>query len=191
MIIWIYVLSIFHRKKQSFFFFFVGSVGLFVFLFLIFEPILTAPLAKLVCYLTGGVGKITGMFSAFASYGILFIDESRGGPVSLYIDFECAGLVEILVFISLIAFFQAYKWKERIVMGILGVISIIATNVLRLSVICVMIHFMGNEIYYLAHTIVGRLVFYLITIIIYFYVFTRRQIKVQRVGEFEYNDKAD
>lgn len=164
---------------------------MFIFLFAIFEPILTAPLAKLVCYLTGIVGRLSGIFSAFASYGILFIEESEGGPVSLYVDFECAGLVEILVFLSLLTFFQAYKWHEKIVVGILGVLGIAAANILRLSIICTMIHFMGNEIYYLAHTIVGRLVFYLFTIILYFYVFTRRQIKIQRVGEFAYNDKTD
>lgn len=161
---------------------------MFVFAFTIFEPILTAPLAKLVCYLTGAMGRLLGMFSAYASYGILFIEESEGGPVSLYVDFECAGLVEILVFLSLLTFFQAYKWREKIIVGILGIAAILAANILRLMIICIMIHFMGNEVYYLAHTIVGRMVFYLFTIMLYFYVFTRRQIKHQRVGEFDYND---
>lgn len=187
-IIWAYVIGIFYRKKQSFFFFVVGCVGLFVFLFIILEPILTAPLAKLVCYLTGLVGRMTGIFSAYSSYGILFI-EAESGPVSLYVDFECAGLVELLVYVCLLLFFQAYKWYEKILVGIAGILGIIAANVLRLVVICVIIHFGGNSVYYLAHTIVGRLVFYLFTITLYFYVFTRRQIRQQRVGEFQYNDK--
>lgn len=188
MVIWLYAINVFRRRKQSFFYFFGGSVGMFIFSFIILEPVLTAPLAKLVCYLTGALGKMLGTFSAYASYGILFIEESEGGPVSLYVDFECAGLVEILVFLSLLTFFQAYKWHEKIVVGILGIIAIISANVLRLMIICMMIHLMGNRVYYLAHTIVGRMVFYLFTIILYFYVFTRRQIKHQRVGEFEYND---
>lgn len=190
MVIWAYAIGVFYRKKQSFFFFFVGCVGLFVFLFIICEPILTAPLAKVVCYLTGLVGKMTGIFSAYSSYGILFI-EAESGPVSLYVDFECAGLVEILVYICLLLFFQAYKWHEKLLVGVAGVVGIVATNVLRLVVICIIIHFGGNKVYYLAHTIVGRFVFYLFTITLYFYVFTRRQIKQQRVGEFEYNDKND
>lgn len=189
-VIWAYAIGVFYRKKQSFFFFFVGCVGLFVFLFIILEPVLTAPLAQMVCYLTGLVGKLTGIFSAYSSYGILFI-EAESGPVSLYVDFECAGLVEILVYVCLLLFFQAYKWSEKLVVGLIGVVGIIAANVLRLVVICMIIHFGGNKMYYLAHTIVGRIVFYLFTIILYFYVFTRRQIRQQRVGEFEYNDKND
>jgi len=190
MIIWIYALSIFRRKQQFFFSFLVGAVGLFIFLFVILEPVLTVPLARIVCYLTGWVGRLTGMFESYVSYGILFI-ENINGPVSLYIDFECAGLVEILVFLSLLIFFQAYKWYEKLWVGIVGVLIVIGANVLRLTVICIMVHLYGNEIYYLAHTIVGRLVFYVIAILLYFYVFTRRQVRQQRVGDFQYNDKTN
>jgi len=66
-----------------------------------------------------------------------------------------------------------------------------AANILRLTIICIMIHVFGNEIYYLAHTIVGRMVFYVLTLLLYFHVFTRRQIKQQRVGDFSYNDEAE
>ena len=89
---------------------------------------------------------------------------------------------------SLLIFFQAYNWKEKIVIGFLGVVGVLFANVLRLTIICVMIHIGGNDIYYLAHTIVGRMVFYLFAITLYFYVFTRRQIRQQRIGEFSYND---
>lgn len=190
-IAWIYILSIFKRKNLSFFYFLVGSVGLFVFLFVILEPFATVPLAKLVCSLTGLVGEATGIFTAYSSYGILFIENVVGGPVSLYIDFECAGLVEILVYVSLLLFFTAYSWYEKIWVGFLGILAIMAANVLRLTAICIMIYVGGNEVYYLAHTIVGRLLFCLFAIMIYFYVFTRRQIKQQRVGEFSYNEKVD
>lgn len=190
-IIWIYVLSIFKRKKQGFFFFLLGSVGTFLFSFVILYPILTEPLARLVCDITGMVGRLTGIFKAYSSYGILFIENVTGGPVSLYVDFECAGLVENLVFLSLLLFFPAYKWYEKIWVGAVGVIGVMAANVLRLTIICIMIHVWGNEMYYLAHTIVGRLVFYVLSIMLYFYIFTRRQIKRQQVGEFSYNDKTN
>lgn len=188
---WMYILSIFKRKGLAFFSFFVGSVGFFLFAFVILFPILSAPMERLVCDLTGIVGNMSGIFTAYSSYGVLFIENEVGGPVSLYVDFECAGLVENLVFLSLVLFFPAYRWYEKIWVGILGVIVIMAANVLRLNVICIMIHIFGNDIYYLAHTIVGRMVFYVISIMLYFYVFTRRQVKQQRVGEFEYNDKIN
>ncbi len=188
---WVYLLSVFKRKKQSFFFFLTGSVGLFIALFVLLEPVLTAPLAKTVCYLTGVVGKLTGIFKAYSSYGILFIENVVGGPVSLYVDFECAGMVEILVYVSLIVFFPVYKWYQKIWVGALGTVALIAANIFRLTLICIMIHIFGNEVYYLAHTIIGRMVFYVFTLWLYFYVFTRQQIKQQRVGDFAYNDEMD
>jgi len=190
-IVWIYILSIFKRKKLAYFSFLFGSVGMFVFLFVILYPLLTMPLTKFVCDLTGIIGNATGIFKAYSSYGILFIENIEAGPVSLYIDFECAGLVENLVFLSLLTFFPAYKWFEKIWIGIVGVLAVMSANVLRLTVICIMIHMWGNDVYYLAHTIVGRLLFYLLSISLYFYVFTRRQIRKQRVGEFEYNGEND
>ena len=120
--VWIWMLSIFKRRDMSFFFFLVGGVGFFLFAFNILEPVLTAPLARLVCWLTGLVGRLTGIFTAYASYGILFIQESKGGPISLYVDFECAGLVEILVYLSLLLFYQAYKWYEKLWIAPVGVL---------------------------------------------------------------------
>jgi len=190
LVVWLYILSVFKRRKQAFFYFLVGGVGLFLFAFTILEPLLTAPLAKFVCILTGLVGRGLRMFTAYASYGILFIENAHG-PISLYVDFECAGLVEILVYLSLLVFFPAYKLHEKIWVGLLGVVGIMAANILRLTTICILIHLYGNEIYYLAHTIIGRLIFYLLAIMLYFYVFTRRQIRKQKVGEFQYDDKAN
>lgn len=186
-IIWLYVLTVFKRKKLAYFSFLFGCVGMFAFLFVILYPVLTLPLTRFVCDLTGIVGNAIGVFTAYSSYGILFIENVEAGPVSLYVDFECAGLVENLVFLSLLTFFPAYKWFEKIWIALAGVLVIMSANVIRLTVICILIHFGGNDVYYLAHTIVGRLLFYAVSISLYFYVFTRRQIGHQRVGEFDYN----
>lgn len=188
--LWIYILSVFGRKKLEFFRFLTGSVGMFLFLFFILEPVLTAPLARMVCWLTGWVGKLLGSFKAYSSYGILFI-ENANGPVSLYVDFECAGLVEILVFLSLITFFAVYTTAQKFLVGFLGTLWIILSNIIRLTVICCIIHVWGNESYYLAHTIVGRVVFYGLSVMMYFYVFTRSQVRKQKVGEFQYDEKND
>jgi len=187
-IAWIYLLTVFKRKKFDFFYFVVGSVGAFFYSFFLLQPIITAPLARLVCYITGLLGNATGMFQAYSDYAILFI-ENIDGPISLYVDFECAGLVEILVFFVLVWFYAVYNWRQKVAISFGGVLWIMASNVLRLFVICSMIHIWGNEIYYMAHTIVGRILFYGLSMCLYFYVFTRAQIKKQRVGGFGYDVK--
>ena len=184
-IIWIYLLTIFKRKKLSFFFFFVGSIGMFLFLFFILQPIVTPYLCQVVCWLAGMVGNLFGIFKPYSSYNILFI-ENQNGPVSLYVDFECAGLIEMLVFISLLTFFDLYTVKQKILMSLEGILWITFANITRLFLIGCTVHFFGNESYYFAHTIVGRMVFYGMSVWFYFHTFTKAQVLKQKVGEFDY-----
>ena len=81
--------------------------------------------------------------------------------------------------------------KEKICISLIGAVWIITANIIRLFSICVIINQFGNESYYMAHTIVGRLIFYALSIVLYFYVFTRAQIRKQRVGDFGYDSEAD
>lgn len=186
--VWIYVLTVFKRKQLDFFYFLLGSIGVFLFSFVLLRNILTQILTTLTCYLTGLLGNALGFFKAYTSHSILFV-ENADGPISLYVDFECGGVIEILVFVSLIFFFAVYNLKEKIGISLLGTIWIIAANVIRLFSICLIIHLFGNESYYVAHTIVGRLLFYALSIILYFYVFTRAQIRRQRIGDFGYDSE--
>ena len=188
-VVWIYILTVFKRKKLDFFYFLIGSVGTFLFSFLVLRDIMTSVMTRVTCYLAGLFGNALGIFKAYTAHSILFIDNADG-PISLYVDFECGGVIEILVFVSLIFFFAVYSLKEKILVSLAGILWIMAANVLRLFSICLIINWFGNESYYMAHTIVGRLIFYALSITLYFYVFTRAQIRKQRVGEFGYDSEV-
>lgn len=182
---WIYLLSILARGKLDFWYFCVGSIGLFIFMMLWIQPIVTTPLSKMVAATAGIFGKINGMFQSYFEYGILFIQREEE-VVSLYIDYECSGIIEIMAFCSLLCFFSVYRFYEKVIVSISGIIVIFFSNVLRLLVICTMIYIFGNKVYYLAHTIFGRFVFYFLSIALYFYVFTKPQIVRQKIGSFKY-----
>lgn len=188
-IVWIYILTVFKRKKLEFFYFLIGSIGTFLFSFALLRNVLTKILTTLTCYLTGLLGNALGIFKAYTSHSILFVENAEG-PISLYVDFECGGVIEILVFLSLVWFFAVYKVKEKFAISLIGIVWIIAANIIRLFSICLIINQFGNESYYVAHTIVGRMIFYALSIILYFYVFTRAQIRKQRVGEFGYDSEV-
>lgn len=53
-------------------------------------------------------GKITGMFSAYYKYGVVFVD-SRAGAISLLIDFECSGFGKLWPLFVITRLFQAYS----------------------------------------------------------------------------------
>lgn len=186
-LVWLYLLSVFKRGKLDFFCYITGSVGVFVFLIIWIRPYVTKGLIQLVTSVSGVLGKMSGVFEAYRDYSILFVEnQATKEAISLYVDYECSGVIEMMVFISLLAFFQVYEVWQRIIIGVLGCIAIFFSNVGRIFIICFMIKIGGNEVYYFAHTIVGRLFFYVLTVLLYYYVFTYAQIKKQKVGGFSY-----
>ena len=155
-LIWIYILSVFSRAKMHAWKFMWGSLGLFVIMMITVQPVLTMPLARCVAALAGVVGNITGTFIAYFKYGIIFISSGLTS-VTLRIDFECSGIIEIMAFISLLAFFNVYNFSEKVMVGIGGFCYIMVCNALRIVMICLSVYFFGMDAYYIVHTFVGRI----------------------------------
>lgn len=185
LVVWGYILHVMKKAELKAWKFFWGSCGLFILMMIFVRPFFTESLARTVVSLAGILGKWTGMYSSYFKYGVIFID-SVSGSISLLIDFECSGILEIMAFIALLAFYEVYSVYERILISIIGIAYIILANAFRIFIICAVIHFNGISAYNVAHTIIGRIVFYTLSIILYFYVFTKGQIRRQRVGGFSY-----
>ncbi len=184
-IIWVYVLTVLKRCKLDFWLYLVGSVGMFLLCLVWLEPILVVPLQKAVAVVSGMLGELTGVFDSYFQKGMLFI-QNGGNSLSLYIDFECSGIIETMAFLALLWFFPVYRFHEKIVVSIGGILSIFLFNVLRIYLICILIYFFGDGIYFYAHTVFARIFFYICTIMLYFLVFTKSHIIRQKVGAFHY-----
>ncbi len=189
LIIWVYLLTVLSRAKLAFFKFLAGSVGMFIFMMITIQPYVTIPLAKAVAASTGLIGDLTGMFYSYYQYSLIFIEHGMDS-ISLYIDYECSGVIELMAFSALLWFFPIYNSVEKIVLNIAGIMWIFASNIIRLTVICMLVYIFGNNIFFFAHAIFGRIIFYGLSIILYFYVFTRSQIIKQKVGKFSYGNTA-
>lgn len=184
--IWIFLLHILRKADLKFWRYVLGAAGFFLIAMIFFMPFLTEILSQIVALISSIPGKITGAYSAYYRYGTIMI-TSVSGTLTLKIDFECSGIIEILAFLALLVFYQVYTVWERVWVGILGVLYIVIVNSLRITVICFMISYGGVGMFHLAHTYVGRLIFYSLSILLYFYVFTRPQIIKQKVGSFKYD----
>lgn len=187
LVVWLYILHVTKKAKLSFWHFLWGSAGLFVIIFVGFKDVLTQPMANIVAAVAGIVGKMTGVFEPYYKYGIIFV-ESAKDSITLKIDFECSGIIEITAFLSLLIFFNVYSRYEKVIIGCIGTVYIIVANALRIILICLIIHFKGVDYYYISHALIGRIFFYILSIILYFYVFTKAQIISQKVGGFGYVD---
>lgn len=184
-IVWVYVLTVLKRCKLDFWLYLVGSVGMFLLCLVWLEPVLVVPLQKAVAVVSGMLGELTGVFDSYFQKGMLFI-QNGGNSLSLYIDFECSGIIETMAFLALLWFFPVYRFYEKIVVSFAGILAIFLFNVLRIYLICILIYFFGDEIYFYAHTVFARIFFYICTIMLYFFVFTKSHIIRQKVGAFHY-----
>ena len=189
-VVWVYILTVLHRAKLPFFKFLEGSVGMFLILMATLQPIITVPLQKAVAASTGIIGDMTGMFYSYYQYSLIFVEHGFSS-ISMYIDYECSGVIELLAFSSLVWFFPLYNFIEKAVVNIAGILWIFASNILRLTVICIMVYVFGNDIFFFAHAIFGRIIFYGLTVMLYFHVFTRPQIMRQKVGKFSYAEHTE
>lgn len=183
--LWLYVLGVFRRAELYAWRFLWGSMGLFILLMVGVRPWLTRPLARYVCAMAGVIGRLSGTFTAYFKYGILYIPVEESS-ITLQVDFECSGVIEIMAFLSLLAFFNVYRTSEKVLVGLMGFAYIMVCNALRIAIICLSVHLLGMDAYYVMHTFVGRIVFYLFSVWLYFYVFTKPQVVQMKVGRFSY-----
>ena len=189
-LVWIYLLSVFTRGKLYFYQFIWGSVGLFVFMMMWIQPVAIRPLTNLVCSAAGVAGRMTGFYESYSEYSMLFVQHGSEA-ISLCIDYECSGIIEMMAYVSMLAFFRVYDWMQRIILSVLGCMMIFFANIIRLFVIGTTIYYFVNDAYYIAHTIVGRIIFYALSVILYYYIFTKSQIVKQKIGGFHYAKNTD
>ena len=91
-IIWIYVLTVLKRGKLEFWYFIAGSVGLFIYMLILVEPVILAPLQKAVSAVAGMFGDMTGIYESYFNKNVIFISTGDTN-LSMYIDYECSGMM--------------------------------------------------------------------------------------------------
>jgi len=98
------------------------------------------------------------------------------------IDIENSGLLEVCIIFGLIAFYPVYKIGKRLLIAVVGVVSVYIINLLRLVVVISLIHWGGRNWSFVAHTVVGRLIFFILVIALYWQLMTRPTLK--KLGEY-------
>ncbi|MDO4499859.1 MAG: exosortase family protein XrtG [Erysipelotrichaceae bacterium] len=185
--VWQYSLHVFKRSELYFWRFLFGAMGMFGLIVVVLFPVLTEPLSRSVAALAGIFGRMTDWCTTYFRYGIIFIEAKRD-TLSLMIDMECSGIIEISVFVSLITFFDVYRTYEKVIVAIIGFLTIELANAFRIILIASITHFFGMSSYYVAHTFIGRIFFYFCSIVLYFYIFTKPQIIRMKVGNIVYGN---
>ncbi len=181
-ITWFFVFLVFRNSKMYFFKFLAGSVGIFTICMIFFMPYLEGVLNGLISNTLGVIGKSISVFEVFKENSIISID-TRDGIVSMVINYECSGVIEMLVFTSLAFFFPFGGVIRKTLSLILGNIYIFIANIIRIIFIALAVKAFGASSYYLVHTLLARILFFGLTVLLYYYTFTSTQLRYQKVGE--------
>lgn len=99
------------------------------------------------------------------------------------IDIECSGLLESCVLLGLLWFFPISSFKQKIKQTIMGLAALFIINLIRLYTIVAVISAYGRNAMYIAHTLIGRLVFFFLAVMVYWYLFTRPSLSQARRNE--------
>lgn len=183
---WLYVLSVLKRIGWSSAYVVLGVVGTFFIIISLANNNVISFLMRLNTSGAGVVGMLTGFYTVAPTLGIIHIVSGQSA-INLFITYECSALIELAAYIALVLFFPFFKnLQQRLKLLGFGVIYLLLANMLRLTVTALIIHFLGLPSLIWAHVIVGRLIFYVLTIILYFYVFTRSQVLHIKIGRFDF-----
>jgi exosortase family protein XrtG len=91
---------------------------------------------------------------------IVLIPEATGWT-GIGIGIECSTLIESFALTGLVMFYPRLTSQERVSRTAIGLLATYALNMLRLVVIVIMIMAWGKPVVMLAHAFVGRLIFFL------------------------------
>ncbi|CAM3668590.1 exosortase family protein XrtG [Weissella cibaria] len=183
---WLYVLSVLKRIGWSAAYVVLGVVGTFFIIISLANNNVISFLMRLNTSGAGVVGMLTGFYTVAPTLGIIHIVSGQSA-INLFITYECSALIELAAYIALVLFFPFFKnLQQRLKLLGFGVIYLLLANMLRVTVTALIIHFLGLPSLIWAHVIVGRLIFYVLTIILYFYVFTRSQVLHIKIGRFDF-----
>lgn len=131
-------------------------------------------------YIGNGLGIPTKVFFNAPGTLLVLIVYQKAGWTAVEVDIECSGLLESIVFIGLVLFFRGLPWVRKMWYISVGLMFTFIVNLLRIVVIVVMITHFGKGAIYLAHTVVGRAVFFALVINLYWYTFTRTTMETLR-----------
>jgi exosortase family protein XrtG len=164
----------------------LGSVGIAFWVILAgrellaLDRLLAVQVAYCVDVLASWVGVPTRTFDRAPGVLMVLVISQDVGWTMLQVGVESSGLLEIGVLTGLLSVYPGWSVQRRFTLIIIGVTLTMVANVLRVLVIVAMLHLLGKEALLLAHTFVGKVIFFVFMVSIYWFLITRPTI--QTVG---------
>jgi exosortase family protein XrtG len=137
------------------------------------------PLGDLQGSLLVGIGKALGSRFEMLAPATLLVPDPTGWSV-LQIGLECSTLIEASVFAGLLLFYPRLPPRDRALRLGAGLGATFLINLARLAVIIGMVMILGKPAVPWAHAVVGRMVFFVGIVIVYWRMLTLPTLRLVR-----------
>lgn len=170
-----------YKKRLTYFGFLLGSIGGFIFsIYFLREPAYEA-IAKILTTFLAFIGNATNSFVSYIHTSTVTVFRQTES-LSIFISYECSGVIELFVFINLLLFIPMYKTAQKAKYLFIGISYIIGSNLIRLLYIIYSTKMMGNDFFFLNHIVIGRILYFALIIALYYVIFTKPHIKLKKEG---------
>lgn len=123
-----------------------------------------------------GVGALVGLptqtFAGAPGTLLVLVSDQRVGWTALSIGVESSGLLELGVVIAIVAWFPGWSLGKRLRLICIGVVATYLANLARVLLIALMLHHLGKGVLVLAHTYLGKALFFILIVAILWRVLT-------------------
>ena len=106
-----------------------------------------------------------------------FVGHDNGWTM-VRVTVECSSLLETGVISGMVGFYPAWSVRKRFMLVALGITAAFVANIVRLAIIIWILNLFGKDSLFIAHTIVGRAVFFVLIIAIFWYMITLPTMRV-------------
>lgn len=180
-LIWLVITIFFYQQRIWVFYYMWGAVGLTCVLVLLLsgsfvEYWLEQQTSIILHHVLGYFDIITYVFDKTPGT-LLVLMKMDNNWTTLDIDIENSGILEMCIGSGLILFYPVYSRVKKVFVTIAGLGAVYVFNLVRLVVVIFTIHTWGRNMNFIAHTLVGRLLFFVLVIALYWQILTRPTLK--------------
>jgi exosortase family protein XrtG len=187
-LVWLLAVVFLRYYRIWLLYYIVGAVGCAYWLILLcgtvlgLDSLLAHTVAWMVHFLSNLIAIPTRIFEGSPGLLLVMVIAQKVGWTALQVGVESSGLLEIAVMTSLLLFYPGWTIARRSGMILLGGFAIWLANILRMMVIVVMLNRFGKEALVLAHMYVGKAIFFLLAVGIFWFLITSVTLKDLKKG---------
>jgi exosortase family protein XrtG len=177
-LIWLVAVYFFRHYRIWLPYYVVGSVGLAFLLIAISRDVLPIELflkaytGYSVDFFAHWVGVETRTFVDAPGVILVLVIPQEEGWTLVEIGVGCSGLLEEAVLVGLLGFYPSWSLRRRVSLISVGIALTFIGNLARVLFIVMTLHQLGKSSLFLAHSLFGRVLFFVVVIAIYWVVLT-------------------